>query len=1288
MRTPQGTPKTLLALSLFLLSWTTLAHADWTASGTFSYTDRLYDTSGWTGTQVLPIRYADVQIYDLTTFAVLGAGSTTPAGTFSINVVDTATRDVGIRVLASTNENSTFNFIVADDANGMAVYSYHDAGTDVFAHAPTVDVNFGSIVAPPAIGDVATTEWASQIFNAFDMCAITAEWIAVLNGPTPAPLLTIGWNPTNGRGGSSYSGGANRMNLADDDGYDDPNILHEVGHYVEDEYGRSRNTGGSHTVSDDDQDPRLAWSEGFATYVSAAVLDQWNLPRPDVYSDRNSFGTTGGFAYGFEGNQSGGATQERAVSAVLHDLIDSASTPDSSIGTDDDTLVDRGDDVWAVLQEMRALQTPATNLEDFWDLWFELGFGNLPAMQTIFGNHRIDFFPDAQENNDTPENATVLGGGYVENSFYRNGPDAGGDEDWFVFAATAGAHYDIEVNGAGNSIFGRPDPELFLIDLDTGSLVAYNHDPYDSILNTQSNSGAQQMSETAPRIYWKAPQSKNYYLMLRHSSAELNIMRYGTYQVRAASVSPISPTLTSVAAAPMRPGQTYHALLRGEDFITTATVSTSTPNISVVETRWIAPEAMFVRFAVAAGTPASSYDVTVTQDGGVDTLTAALVVETTAAAAVVINEVDLGGTDRVELHNLGTVAADLTGWELSGRSTGSTPNTFVFPAFSLPAGGRVVVSDGGGTDTATELYDQGATFNWPWSNGSTGDVSLVDAAGRNIDYIRFVLRFVHTHQAPLGSGALWMQPEVRSPPSGFTLARNESFTLYRSTVGLAWSMPTMPNGASGRENLLDRFEDNDTPRRARVPRIGFSTPNLSISPRPSGSDEDWFGVPLAAGKAAVVKIVFNHAAGNLNLQSYAPGEENTPLESATSTNNDEVLAISTLDSSAIGGGLYRFRVFGAGGATNDYALEVHVGDAGPDCDGDGISDALAIASGLAVDANLDGAPDNCGPQITAISPNSGPAAGGTAVVLTGTAFQPGSVPLLGGAPLLNYQYVNGTQVLGVTPPGSAGIVDVTVTTPAGTGFLSPGFLYADTTLRSESTTAPIGATTIPMSVTADTDVAVTGYQFAVDFDSTQLQVFNVGVAGTAAAGASFVVPYTNNGAEPAGGAWGIQVIMDNTPPLDDVLAPGSAQTLAVAEANVLGTASGTMVPLTFVDQVGIFSLPPTFTHSSGFQFTPALEVGTFTVGGELFRRGDCNVDGTRNVADAVFLLTFLFGGGSPMPCDDACDNNDDGTLNIADAVTLLGSLFSGSGPLPLPNDCGIDPTTSDSLACPGMSGCP
>ncbi|MEM7167826.1 MAG: hypothetical protein AAF581_20410 [Planctomycetota bacterium] len=93
-----------------------------------------------------------------------------------------------------------------------------------------------------------------------------------------------------------------------------------------------------------------------------------------------------------------------------------------------------------------------------------------------------------------------------------------------------------------------------------------------------------------------------------------------------------------------------------------------------------------------------------------------------------------------------------------------------------------------------------------------------------------------------------------------------------------------------------------------------------------------------------------------------------------------------------------------------------------------------------------------------------------------------------------------------------------------------------------------------------------------------------------------------------------------------------------------------------------------------------------------FQRGDCNFDGSTNLADAIFLLTFLFPPTVPAPpplgCPDACDGNDDGGLNISDAVAILNALF-GSPPLPLPapvGACGGDPT-SDSLTCFNFPSC-
>lgn len=901
------------------------ARADWIATGQFNYTDRLYDLSAFTGTLVRPVREADVQIYDTTTLAVLASGATDSSGSFSIAVADAAQRNVGVRVLSSNVQVASLNFSVVDDKNSDAIYSYHDATVDQAAHLPEANVNFGSMTMPEAIGAVASTDWSSQIFNVYDMGVLLADWIANADGARPTVFYTILWNPTNGRTGSSYNSSTNRLSLSDDDGYDDSNILHEIGHYIEDEYGRSRNTGGTHFIGDNDQDPRLAYSEGFATFVSSAVLNYAGRPRPDIYSDRDSFGVSGGggFAYTFEAATVGGATNEQAVTAALYDLIDTSATLDGNPGTDDDPIGSQQAAVWSVVEQMRVISPAATSLEDFWDIWFSLGLGSAAELATVFTAHNIDFAPDAQEPNDTPSTATPLtvGGAYQRNSFYRTGAQAAGDEDWFKFTATAGTCYAIEVNGAGNTIFGRPDPEMWLIDPTLSTVLAYNDDPYDATLNTQASSTAQDMSETVPVILWQAPSSGVHYLYVRHASQERNLLgRYGTYQIRVRSLATPTPTITSVSEQRMLQGQSYQVLVVGTNFTRGATVSTGNAGVTVSEVNWIAPTALVATLTPSAGVADGSYSLSVSNPGGGSaTSTGAFEVNAAAVPPVMMTELNLS-SGLVEVKNLGTVSATLTGWKIQSLRPSTTTQTFTFPAFSLAAGATVVVHESAGTNTSTDLFDLTNSFNWPWVNGTSGDVSLLDDGGRNVDYLRVVSSPVTEHSLPQGTGGAWMAPQFQSPATGFTVARSETTALYRTPFGLSRANPTMPATASGRTNNVDPWEDNDLARRAPLfGRVALLS-GLRISARPSGTDSDWFGFIVNPGDEVVFNAAFTNSAGNLDMQLYAPGEETTPLLSASSTSDNETITLSPAQSTATGGGIYRLRVFGVSGAVNTYTL--------------------------------------------------------------------------------------------------------------------------------------------------------------------------------------------------------------------------------------------------------------------------------------------------------------------------------------------------------------------------------
>jgi len=91
---------------------------------------------------------------------------------------------------------------------------------------------------------------------------------------------------------------------------------------------------------------------------------------------------------------------------------------------------------------------------------------------------------------------------------------------------------------------------------------------------------------------------------------------------------------------------------------------------------------------------------------------------------------------------------------------------------------------------------------------------------------------------------------------------------------------------------------------------------------------------------------------------------------------------------------------------------------------------------------------------------------------------------------------------------------------------------------------------------------------------------------------------------------------------------------------------------------------------------------------DLFVRGDTNDDGKKNIADAIFLLSYLFGGGPEPHCQKSGDSNADGRLNIADVIRILGFLFGGAEPLPPPFEiCGTDPTPNG-LTCNYFEHCP
>ncbi len=130
------------------------------------------------------------------------------------------------------------------------------------------------------------------------------------------------------------------------------------------------------------------------------------------------------------------------------------------------------------------------------------------------------------------------------------------------------------------------------------------------------------------------------------------------------------------------------------------------------------------------------------------------------------------------------------------------------------------------------------------------------------------------------------------------------------------------------------------------------------------------------------------------------------------------------------------------------------------------------------------------PTVTGVSPNSGPAAGGTQVTIIGTGFTGATAVDFGANPATGLTVVNATTITADSPAGS-GAVDVTVKTPGGTSAASSADEFTYTALAAPTVT---GVSPNSGPAAGGTQVTITGTGFtgatAVDFGATPAAGFD------------------------------------------------------------------------------------------------------------------------------------------------------------------------------------------------------
>ena len=167
------------------------------------------------------------------------------------------------------------------------------------------------------------------------------------------------------------------------------------------------------------------------------------------------------------------------------------------------------------------------------------------------------------------------------------------------------------------------------------------------------------------------------------------------------------------------------------------------------------------------------------------------------------------------------------------------------------------------------------------------------------------------------------------------------------------------------------------------------------------------------------------------------------------------------------------------------------------------------------------------------------------------------------------------------------------------------------------------------------------------------------------------------------------ILLDSDPPFDGQMTPISDEPLLMASFDVLvsedaecdacyelefcnGIDAAETRPIDNLVVVDFESIRNFTLNSCAVCITP----------GSRFLRGDCNMDGRLDLADPTTVLGAQF-QGVEVACEDACDVQDDGKADLADSIYLLTFLYkSGPAPFaPFPKE-GLDPT-EDTLSCDG-----
>lgn len=512
--------------------------ADFDLSGKAFYEDKLFDAAGFTGeTEPKPIRNAVVNVIAIDGFVPIGSGATDEEGALSFFGLKNDTRRSGVylQIQSRTAEDHPTQVRILNNLSDRALLALISSPIDDGGGGPFTGLET-TATSDSGIGGA---------FNILDVLSSASELIQ-RSGPCPSPtgeclppLSTAYWEPDSSDG-TYYDDRLDAIFIlgerSDSDEYDDAVVAHEYGHFAMRHFSDDDSLGGEHRISDNAQDIRLSWSEGWGNFFSSAVR---NSP---LYVD-----TAGGATFSFEmegytspnfplpfphpGSLSARTvytTSEVAIAGVLWDIYDPAAAV-SDLAEGHDRLDLGFGPIWQTVLQMKG--APAT-METF---WIQFSIINAPFsndFQAITLERKMELFPDAAEGGETQLSAGENSG--QRHTLYLNSVDPVGDEDIVPFDVESGRSYTIETlnltNGADT-----------LLTIKEGNLVLFENDNFDgahyrncTIVFSQSTCppNDQKALSSSVTFSWTGPSATLNAHVKRAPNAPASAGRLGSYEIR------------------------------------------------------------------------------------------------------------------------------------------------------------------------------------------------------------------------------------------------------------------------------------------------------------------------------------------------------------------------------------------------------------------------------------------------------------------------------------------------------------------------------------------------------------------------------------------------------------------------------------------------------------------------------------------------------------------------------------------------------------------------------------